>query len=72
MQNLSGIVWRIVCFIGVSTATTMGQTPTFSLELAEINSIPICGGGVSGRGHQAGRIRANHFVGVPQSEERVH
>jgi hypothetical protein len=47
MQNLSGIAWRIVCFIGVSTAATMGQTPTFSLELAEINSIPICGGGVS-------------------------
>ncbi|GAG33902.1 unnamed protein product, partial [marine sediment metagenome] len=47
MQNLSDLVWHIGCFIGAMAAGAMGQTPTFSLELVEINSIPICGGGVT-------------------------
>ena len=47
MQNLSDLAWHIGCVIGAMAAGAMGQTPTLSLELVEINSIPICGGGVT-------------------------
>ncbi|UCG88241.1 MAG: hypothetical protein JSW71_06760, partial [Gemmatimonadota bacterium] len=47
MQNLFDLGWRIGWFVGAATAAAMGQTPTLSLELVEINSVPLCGGGVS-------------------------
>lgn len=47
MHNLFDLLRRTCWLTGVMTAAAMGQTPTFSLELVEVNSIPLCGGGVS-------------------------
>ncbi len=46
MRNLS-TCWMVCWALGALTTVTPAQTPTFSLELTQINSVPICGRGVS-------------------------
>ena len=47
MRNLCNLIWQIGCVASLLASAAMAQNPVYSLELAEINSVPISGGGVS-------------------------